>query len=395
MSIRVLVVDDSAMMRALISRKLNNEPDIEVIAGASDATEARQLIKQLDPDVVTLDIEMPGMDGLSFLGKIMSLRPTPVIIVSGSTRAGTKATARALQLGAVNCYAKSTRERSIRDDDGGELARLVREASKVQMPKAAKPRRLPAAASLGAQGVGSAVRQAPSAPPPMGQRPNTQPDVIAIGSSTGGVEALHSLLAEFPADCPPTMIVQHVNATFAPAIAQSLDKVTKPKVELAESDTVLRPGHVYLAPGEVKHLEVAPAGAQGYRCVLRDGDLETGHRPSVDRLFASVAKVVGANAFGVLLTGMGEDGAKNLLAMAKAGAYTIAQDQASCVVFGMPRAAIALGGAKTVLPLNKIAAEIFSGQATSLTSSASIPRASPIPSPSAQHNVSASGGINT
>jgi two-component system chemotaxis response regulator CheB len=138
MSIRVLVVDDSAMMQALISRKLNNEPDIEVIGAAGDAFEARQLIAQLDPDVVTLDIEMPGVDGLSFLGKIMSLRPTPVIVVSGSTRAGTRAAARALQLGAVNCYAKSTRERSIRDDDGGELARLVREASQVQLPKPAK-----------------------------------------------------------------------------------------------------------------------------------------------------------------------------------------------------------------------------------------------------------------
>ena len=317
MTIRVLVVDDSAMMRALISRKLNNEPDIEVIAAASNAAEARQLIKQFDPDVVTLDIEMPGMDGLSFLGKIMSLRPTPVIVVSGSTRAGTQATARALQLGAVNCYAKSTRERSIRDDDGGELARLVSEASKVKMPKAGPPsRRQYASSSRGSQTFGTTsqhtAQQSEISAPERKRCPNLRPDVIAIGSSTGGVEALHTLLAGFPEDCPPTMIVQHVDATFALAIAQSLDKVAKPKVELADSDIKLRAGHIYLAPGEVKHLEIAKAGTQGLRSVLRDGDLESGHRPSVDRLFASVAKIVGKNALGLLLTGMGEDG--NLIA---------------------------------------------------------------------------------
>ena len=155
------------------------------------------------------------------------------------------------------------------------------------------------------------------------------------------------------------MIVQHVDATFALAIAQSLDKVAKPKVELADSDIKLRAGHIYLAPGEVKHLEIAKAGTQGLRSVLRDGDLESGHRPSVDRLFASVAKIVGKNALGLLLTGMGEDGAKGLLAMAHAGAYTIAQDKASSVVFGMPRAAIALGAAQSILPLDKIAHELF------------------------------------
>lgn len=374
MTIRVLVVDDSAMMRALISRKLNDAADIEVIAGASDASEARQLIKQLDPDVVTLDIEMPGMDGLSFLGKIMALRPTPVIIVSGSTRAGTQATARALQLGAVNCYAKSTRERSIRDDDGGELARLVREASRVVMPKRtagqlssgqlSSGQLTSATPASGETTHTSAPRTSPT-PPAAEQRSKTPPDVIAIGSSTGGVEALHSLLANFPADCPPTLIVQHVNATFAPAIAQSLDKVAAPKVALAESDMLLRPGNVYLAPGDLKHLELARAGSHGFRCVLRQGDLVSGHRPSVDRLFESVAKTAGEQALGVILTGMGEDGARGLLSMARSGAYTIAQDQSSCVVFGMPRAAIALGAAKAVLPLVKITAEIFAYRSAS------------------------------
>jgi two-component system chemotaxis response regulator CheB len=341
MTVRVLVVDDSALMRVLIARKLDRESDIEVIGAAGNAAEARQLIKQLDPDVVTLDIEMPGMDGLSFLEKIMQLRPTPVIIVSSSTRAGTQATARALQLGAVNCYAKSTRERSIRDEDGGELARLVREAARAEMPAARRP--------------------APAAPvpPPAAPRRDAAPGLIAIGSSTGGVEALHTLLAGFPEDCPPTLIVQHVSATFAAAIAQSLDRVAPPKVQLAESDLVLRRGTIVIAPGEDKHLAVAGAGTQGYRCVLRGGDPVAGHRPSVDRLFLSVAQLLGPSAVGVLLTGMGEDGARGLLAMADAGAHTIAQDRASCTVFGMPRAAIALGAARAILPLDAIAAEIF------------------------------------
>lgn len=388
MSIRVLVVDDSAMMRALISRKLNSEPDIEVAACASDASEARQLMKQLNPDVVTLDIEMPGMDGLSFLGKIMALRPTPVIIVSGSTRAGTRATAKALQLGAVDCYAKSTRERSIRDDDGGELARLVREASRVKMVKtvpgkAQVPSTRAVSPSVGARSHGaSSLSNQP--------KPSTPPELIAIGSSTGGVEALHSLLANFPADCPPTLIVQHVNATFAPAIARSLDKTAKPKVELADSDIVLRPGHIYLAPGEVKHLEVARAGTRGLRSVLRSGPLEAGHRPSVDKLFASVAKAAGDSALGILLTGMGEDGARGLLAMAQAGAYTIAQDEASCVVFGMPRAAIALGAAKAVRPLGKIADDIFASRAAGQT----VCETHITPTTGSPQRASAGGGIH-
>ncbi|UAB79552.1 chemotaxis response regulator protein-glutamate methylesterase [Erythrobacter sp. SCSIO 43205] len=359
MTVRVLVVDDSAMMRALISRKLNAESDIEVIATANDAIEARQLIKQLDPDVVTLDIEMPGMDGLSFLEKIMTLRPTPVIVVSGSTRAGTQATARALQLGAVNCYAKSTRERSIKDDDGGELARLVREASKVELARTVSPNRPNAATRPRARtAAGNAVSTRPAIT--ASARGNRQrPDLIAIGSSTGGVEALNKLLRDFPADCPPTLIVQHVNATFAPAIAQSLDKIAAPRVALAESDTILAPGLVLVAPGDTKHLEVARAGRHGYRAVLREGELTSGHRPSVDRLFASVAKTVGERAVGVILTGMGEDGARELASMAQTGAHTIAQDRESCVVFGMPRAAIALGAAKAVLPLERITREIF------------------------------------
>ncbi len=347
--IRVLIVDDSALMRALLKRKLEAEPDIAVIAAAANAAEARQLIKSRDPDVVTLDIEMPGMDGLAFLEKIMTLRPTPVIIVSGSTHQGAAATARALHLGAVNCYAKATAERSLADDDGGELANLVREAASVRLGRRGVPMR-----------SAPAHRTQPGRAPASGPRTAApRPELIVIGSSTGGVEALHTLLAGFPADCPPTLIVQHINPCFAPAIVQSLDRVARPQVMLAESDHVLQAGQVLLAPGDDKHLLVAPAGARGLRSVLRAGEKVAGHRPSVDRLFASAAEVLGARALGILLTGMGEDGARGLLAMAEAGARTIAQDEASCVVFGMPRAAIALGAARDVLALGAIAPRVF------------------------------------
>lgn len=342
--IRVLIVDDSALMRALLKRKLEAENDITVIAAAANAAEARALIKSHDPDVVTLDIEMPGMDGLAFLEKIMTLRPTPVIIVSGSTHEGAAATARALRLGAVGCYAKATATRSLADDDGGELADLVREAATIRQ------------AMRGPRVCAPASRDTPR------PAPDLAPDLIVVGSSTGGVEALHSLLAGFPADCPPTLIVQHINACFAGAIAQSLGRHARPRVILADSDLPLRRGEVMLAPGEDRHLLIARAGAQGFRAVLRPGDKVAGHRPSVDRLFASAAEVAGPRAAGILLTGMGEDGARGLFAMAEAGAHTIAQDEASCVVFGMPRAAIALGAAREVLPLTAIAPRLFAAQ---------------------------------
>ncbi|TIX49070.1 protein-glutamate methylesterase/protein-glutamine glutaminase [Alteraurantiacibacter aquimixticola] len=339
MPIRVLIVDDSALMRKLLQGRLASEGDIEVVGCACDAQEARALMKALDPDVVTLDIEMPGMDGLSFLQKIMELRPTPVIIVSGSTQEGNSTTAQALQFGAVSCYAKSDRHGSLPLEDGGKLADLVREAAKVTL----KPQR------------GAADRSPIEAP----ARPGSPPELIAIGSSTGGVEALRTLLAGFPADCPPTVIVQHVNARFAPAIAQSLDAACEARVVLAQSDTIIEPGHVYFAPGGDRHLLVAPAGSKGFRTILRAGDPVSGHRPSVDVLFASVAETLGTKAMGVLLTGMGQDGAQGLAKMAARGSFTIAQDEASCVVFGMPRAAIELGAASAVLPLTRIANYLF------------------------------------
>jgi two-component system chemotaxis response regulator CheB len=350
MSVRVLIVDDSAVMRALIKRKLEADSTITVVGTARDAAEARSLIKSLDPDVVTLDVEMPGMDGLSFLQKIMELRPTPVIIVSGSTGPGAQATAQAMQLGAIDCYAKSCADRSIADDDGGLLVRLVHEAAQIKFPPVR--RRTPAA---GATGHAEGTRSRPLRPA------IARPDLIVIGSSTGGVEALHTVLSGFPPDCPPTLVVQHVNGSFAEAIARSLDSDVAPRVTLANPDRALSPGEVAIAAGDARHLVIAARTPpfNRFRCAYRAGAPISGHRPSVDALFHSAAQYVGARALGILLTGMGRDGANGLLALAQAGAHTIAQDKESCVVFGMPRAAIELGAAKSVLALEQIAPSLF------------------------------------
>lgn len=333
MSIRVLIIDDSPTMRAILMSRLSEEPDISVIGTAGNAIEGRELIKQFNPDVVTLDIEMPGMNGLDFLEKIMTLRPTPVIIISGTTKEGNDVTARALALGAVDCYSKADRSGGLPLDDNGKLASLIREASQVRFNN-----RWPVAPAVAARASRSA-------------RSNSA--LIAIGSSTGGVEALQILLKDFPADCPPTVIVQHVNPRFAPAIARTLDLATKAKVQIVEQDMPLVSGNIYLAPGGDRHFSVGGSGM--YYARLRTGDPVSGHVPSVDVLFNSVAETVGAKAVGILLTGMGSDGAKGLLAMAQSGAHTIAQDEATCTVFGMPRAAISLGAAGIVAPIGRIA----------------------------------------
>lgn len=330
MAIRVLIIDDSATMRGLLTMRLSGSDDIVVVGTASDAMQGRAMIKDLEPDVVTLDIEMPGMNGLDFLDKIMTLRPMPVIIVSGLTQEGSDATARALALGAVDCYCKTGRAGL---DDGGILTAMVRNAAKVR------------------------VRRRTAPPPPLpalaGGNGNRAIRLITIGSSTGGVEALQVLLGSFPEDCPPAMIVQHVDARFAPAIARTLNAACPARVVLGEPDMPLRRGHVYLAPGDDRHMMVG--GNTNLYVKLRPGEPMSGHRPSVDALFHSAAQTVGADAVGILLTGMGADGAKGLLAMAQAGAHTIAQDEATCTVFGMPRVAISLGAANVVAPIDRIA----------------------------------------
>ncbi|MDB5454494.1 MAG: response regulator receiver modulated CheB methylesterase [Caulobacter sp.] len=331
--IRVLVVDDSATMRGLITAALKRDPGIEVVGAAGDPFEARGMIKALNPDVVTLDIEMPNMNGLEFLEKIMRLRPMPVVMVSTLTQAGAEVTLRALELGAVDCVAKPTMATGTQDAMA-EIAVKVRAAARATIRT-----------------------KADSAP--VVRRKDYLPsgDVVAIGSSTGGVEALLSILSMFPETCPPTVITQHMPATFTASFAARLDRASGGKVQEATDGALLEPGKVYVAPGGGAHLEVVRSA--GLRCRLVQGDPVSGHRPSVDVLFNSVAAAVGDKAVGVILTGMGRDGAQGLLAMRQAGAHTLGQDEQSCVVYGMPRSAFELGAVEKQVSLSSMGQSIL------------------------------------
>ncbi|HEX8446964.1 MAG TPA: chemotaxis response regulator protein-glutamate methylesterase [Sphingomonas sp.] len=337
--LRCLIVDDSATMRAVVARLLSFDPAIQVVGQASDPMQARTMIKELDPDVLTLDVEMPGMNGLDFLEKIMTLRPMPVVMVSTLTTRGAEASLRALELGAFDCYAKPS---NIREGDNGALAAIVRAATN------SRPRTIRPAAA-----VVSPVR-----PVPTNYRPRPGA-MIAIGASTGGVEALLAVLSQMPANCPPTMIVQHLPSLFTASFASRLDRSCAPTVVEAESGMVLQTGHVYLAPGGATHMEAL--GGRLPRLRLFAGDTVSGHRPSVDVLFRSVAKF-GAGQVGILLTGMGQDGAHGLLDMRNAGARTIGQDEATSVVYGMPGVAHNIGAVEYQLPLDRVA-----GRALELT----------------------------
>lgn len=343
MTIRALIVDDSPTMRMLLKRILDSEPDIEVIGTAADAREARVMIRELNPDVVTLDIEMPGMNGLEFLDKIMKLRPMPVVIISGVTRTNCSTTIQAMELGAVSCVAKPDGANEMLGGFGHQLAETVRQAAKVKVWRSGESSASPAVQRSAA--VAAAA--------------NMDTRLIAIGSSTGGVEALHALLPSFPVDCPPTLIVQHISAAFAPAMAERLDGKCAAHVKLAEAGIPLQRGHIYIAPGNDRHMVLSHT--ETLMVKLAPGDPVSGHRPSVDALFESVARQVGAAAVGILLTGMGADGARGLLAMRQAGAHTIAQDEATCTVYGMPRVAAELGAAENILPLPRIAERALSG----------------------------------
>lgn len=281
MTVRVIVVDDSITMRKVISATLSADPDIEVVGQAADPHEARVLIKQLSPDVITLDIEMPNMDGLAFLEKIMRLRPTPVIMVSTLTQAGAEVNLRALEIGAFDCVAKPS---SYAPDSFTSLPEKVKAA--------ARSRRQPRLATTRpAKITGSYM--------PDGR-------VVAIGSSTGGVEALIAILSKFPANCPPTIISQHMPPTFTKSFAARLNKLSQAEVAEAQEGDRLRPGHVYLAPGDM-HLELA--GTHGPVIRLSAAERVNGHRPSVDVMFHSLLRCTGRNAIGVILTGLGRDGA--------------------------------------------------------------------------------------
>jgi two-component system chemotaxis response regulator CheB len=326
--VKVLVVDDSATMRALIIDALRADPDLQVVGQAADPIEARAAIKALNPDVVTLDIEMPNMNGLEFLERLMRLRPVPVVMVSTLTQRGADISIAALELGAVDCVGKPVA-------GGGEGFRELA----IKVKSAALARLRPTEAST------------PAAAPAADYRPSGA--LVAIGASTGGVEALIKVITAFPANCPPTVITQHMPVTFTTSLAARLDRLSAPTVSVAEEGAEILPGHVYLAPGD-RHLRVT--GGRTPRCTLGDDGPVSGHKPSVDALFSSVAAAWGARAVGVILTGMGKDGAAGLLEMRRAGAATLGQDQDTCVVYGMPRAAFEIGGVERQLALPRIAA---------------------------------------
>ena len=335
--VRVLIVDDSATMRGLISAVLSNDPGIEVVGTADDAMAARAAIKALNPDVVTLDIEMPNMNGLAFLEKIMRLRPMPVIMVSTLTQKGADASITALEIGAFDCVSKPTQG----------VPATVAFANLAQTIKAAARARVRPFIDHGA-------------PDPGTDRFLPNGKIVAIGSSTGGVEALLAVISSFPANCPPTVITQHMPATFTGSFAQRMNRSCAATVSQAIDGAPLVPGQIYLAPGGATHLEIfGPVGGQ-MRCRLTQSDLVNGHRPSVDTLFESAARLAGRMAVGAILTGMGRDGARGLLAMRQAGATTIGQDEASSIVYGMPKAAFELGGVEHQLTLQKIGPKLLS-----------------------------------
>ena len=320
--VRVLIVDDSVVMRQLLSTLLAADPEIEVVGTAADPHIARERIKALNPDVVTLDVEMPHMDGITFLRKIMALRPTPVVMISTLTQRGAETTLEALEIGAVDFIAKPT------TDLANGLAELATELQR--KVKAA------AAVRVGVR------RVAPAANLPRPQRPRRSTGrIVFIGASTGGVEALKALLVGLPADCPPTLVTQHMPPRFTAGFAERLNRECPMTVSEAAAGDVIEPGHVYIAPGS-HHLEIARAGSQ-FVCRLSDTPPVSGHRPSVDVLFRSAAHVVGKLAIGVILTGMGKDGAEGLLELRQSGAITLGQDEESSLIYGMPRAAFERG----------------------------------------------------
>lgn len=339
--IRVLCVDDSALVRSLMVEIINSHADMEVVAVAPDPIIARDLIKQYTPDVLTLDVEMPRMDGLDFLERLMRLRPMPVVMVSSLTERNSDITIRALELGAVDFV---TKPRLGLRDGLMEYSDLI--ADKIRAAAMSRPRRRLERASV-TSGSRSLTRSF-----------STTEKLVMIGASTGGTEAIRQVLEPLPSNSPAIMITQHMPAGFTRSFVERLDSLCQLQVHEAEHGQRVLPGHVYLAPGGIAHMKLARSGAN-YVVELDDSEPVNRHRPSVDVLFHSAAEVAGKNAVGVLLTGMGKDGAQGMLAMKKAGAATFAQDEASCVVFGMPREALAIGAADEAVPLSEISERIL------------------------------------
>ncbi len=343
---RVVVVDDSALVRSILTEIINKQPDMECIGAASDPLVAREMIRNLNPDVITLDVEMPRMDGIDFLSRLMRLRPMPVVMVSTLTERGAEVTLKALELGAVDFVAKP----KIGVADGiRQLASDITE--KIRIAARAHIRRAPPAPAAGAPAAAAAPTQIASV-----GRLSTE-KIVFIGASTGGTEATKDVLINLPADCPAVCITQHMPPGFTASYAQRLDGLCRIRVKEASDGERILPGHGYIAPGG-KHFSVERSGAN-YIARVQDGEPVNRHKPSVEVLFNSAARVVGPNALGIMLTGMGADGARAMRAMKDAGAYNLVQDEASCVVFGMPREAIAAGAADEVLPLGQIAPRLI------------------------------------
>lgn len=337
---RVVVVDDSALVRQMLAEIINRQSDMQCVGAAPDPLVAREMIRELNPDVITLDVEMPRMDGIDFLGKLMRLRPMPVVMVSTLTERGAETTLRALELGAVDFVAKP----KLGVADG---LRLLADdiTAKIRVAAQARIRRIEA--------------EDPATAPPRAAalgRLSTE-KIIFVGASTGGTEATRELLQHLPSDCAAVMITQHMPPGFTKNYAARLDGLCRMGVKEAEDGERVLPGHAYIAPGGL-HLSVERSGTS-YVCRVDDGDPVNRHKPSVDVLFRSAARVVGPNAFGVMLTGMGADGALAMRELKDAGSWNIAQDAATSVVFGMPKEAIAAGAVHEVLPLAAIAPRLL------------------------------------
>ncbi len=333
---RVLIVDDSALVRQVLTNILSRHPLLEVVGTAKDPYDARERIKELNPDVLTLDVEMPRMDGITFLGKLMKAHPMPAVMLSSLTAKGTATALDALDLGAVDVIGKPTTDQAVGlEAMGAQIAETVYAASMARV---------------------AGRRTAPVPPPhlaPLAARAKAGRALIAIGSSTGGTEALRQIFEAIPENLPPIAVVQHMLPGFTPAFADRLDRSCRARVKVAEDGEALKAGTVYLAPNET-HLTVARGGA-GLIALLKGSDRVSRHLPSVDVLFESVAEACGSHALGVILTGMGDDGARGLLLMRQKGAHTLGQDEATSVVYGMPRAAWMRGAVETQSPLDAIA----------------------------------------
>jgi two-component system chemotaxis response regulator CheB len=351
MSIKVLIIDDSALIRSLLTEIINRQPDMDVVGTAPDPLVAREKIKALNPDVLTLDVEMPKMDGLAFLEKLMRLRPMPVVMVSSLTEKSSAITLHALELGAFDFVTKPKIDiRNGLQEYAEELTDKIRSAAKARL-RQSSPR----------IATHNAIQQKNSADVVLAAEHHsfsTTEKVIILGASTGGTEALKAVLVDMSADCPGILITQHMPEAFTKTFAKRLDGLCRIAVKEAEHGDRILPGHAYLAPGN-RHLLLKRSGAN-YVAELSDGPAVSRHRPSVDVLFRSAANCAGKNAIGIIMTGMGDDGAAGMLEMHQAGAHTVAQDEESCVVFGMPKEAIMRGGVDEVVHLQDISRRITS-----------------------------------